>query len=100
MKVTQVNNSQPNFKNSYLTKPGTVDWLLNANPQLTGRLTKGLIRKGTNYDYFIFSSQDGALGSQVRTVLERFDAIVSEGFGEHSMESLMEFGEIVRSGRI
>jgi hypothetical protein len=89
MKVLQVNNSQPNFKNwGIVAKKGAANLLVGAqNPELLEMAAKGLIRDDLpGHDYFLFTDEYAALRSRVSNHLSNV-----LGMEEMSVGSLIPY---------
>jgi len=105
MKISQVNNSQPNFKGGIVALKGAAEMILKDRPQLANRVVKGLIKLDLpNHDYFLFSTDEYSLEREVGEELHKLKKgamhIIDPFFSyvpELTMEQLIRFGNCMSS---
>lgn len=106
MKITQVNNSQPNFGNfGIIAKKGAAKLLVGPqNPELLAMATKGMIRDDLpGLDYFLFGPGQQDLETRVSNHLNMKLGMLVANVGNRlphpneaplTMETLIGFGNI------
>jgi len=103
MKVSQVNNSQPNFKGGIIAKKGAAELLLGANVEIRKMAAEGRIRYDLpRFDYFLFTGGEHNLESRVENHLSKVLGMHVASVGNSicpntpplTMETLIEFETI------
>jgi len=98
MKISQVNNSQPNFKGGIIAQKGAALIIKRIFPKLAQKAKTVTVKADLpDFDYFLFSETEKALESEVSYTLNYILGMEKAQFSDHfmpkhTMNELIELG--------